>query len=139
MKEGALKMYWTIASVIIIAIAVVGFNTIVDFSIYGILSSVTLVLILAIFSFALWKYRIKLKERRAGYPKKDERVLLIEGRAGHYTYILTLYFMLALMWIFAISDWVFGIQQPSALPVLITVMIFSAIMYGGLRWYLNKQ
>lgn len=139
MKEKTLKGFWITASVIIIAIATVGFNTLVDFSLYGILSSVTLILILAIFSFTLWKSRIKLKERKAGYPKKDERVLLIEGRAGHYTYLITLYFMLALMWIFAISDWMYEIPQPGALPIIILIMLFSAGVYAFLRWHLNRK
>jgi len=57
--------------------------------------------------YAIWKI---LKEKRLGFPTKDERTQKITGIAATYAFYIGLYFMAALMLglIFLIVHWYFN-------------------------------
>jgi len=56
-----------------------------------------LAVILAIGSAGLWLAWKKKQDAKAGYPAKDERTRLQEGRAAYYTVFISMYLMLALL------------------------------------------
>jgi hypothetical protein len=83
----------------------------------------------------LWKLH---KEKKSGYPIKDERTIKISGKAAIGTYWISLAFMISLS-LFMI----FGTEF-LALPELeagwaIAIMLVSGISNALLSWYYSKK
>jgi uncharacterized membrane protein len=93
------------------------------------------VLVLLVGVLVLWKLN---KEKKSGYPIKDERTIKISGKAAIGTYWISLAFMILLA-LFII----FGTEF-LALPELeagwaIAIMLVSGISNALLSWYYSKK
>jgi len=95
------------------------------------------VIIILVAMFVIWKV---LKEKKAGYPMKDELTLKIQGKAALGTYYITLAFMVSiLLWN------IFGNEFLNFLPeletgwFLIAIMLVSGFSFGLLSWYYAKK
>ncbi|MCW4017946.1 MAG: DUF2178 domain-containing protein [Candidatus Bathyarchaeota archaeon] len=86
--------------------------------------------------FVIWKVQ---RDKKAGYPTKDERTSKIQGKAAMGTYWINLAFMVSiLLWN------IFG-KEFLSLPELetgwavIAIMLVSGISFGLLSWYYAKK
>jgi UDP-N-acetylmuramyl pentapeptide phosphotransferase/UDP-N-acetylglucosamine-1-phosphate transferase len=92
------------------------------------------VILLAI--FVIWKLQ---KDRKSGYPIKDERTSKIQGKAALGTYYINLVFMISvLLWsIFGIEF--FNLPELEMGWTVISIMLVSGISFGLLSWYYAKK
>ncbi|MCK5023078.1 MAG: hypothetical protein KAS04_02805 [Candidatus Aenigmarchaeota archaeon] len=104
--------------------------------IFGSLIPVIGIIIVIIFGIAL---RVSMKEKKSGFPIKDERTMYVEGRVGHYSTTIGIWFMLGLMWYTFLGAEFFGIPEMNATQVLIISIIVMAGLSLGLRFYFNRR
>jgi UDP-N-acetylmuramyl pentapeptide phosphotransferase/UDP-N-acetylglucosamine-1-phosphate transferase len=95
------------------------------------------VIIILLAIFVIWRVQ---KEKKAGYPMKDERTSKIQGKAALGTYYISLAFMVSIML------WnIFGNEFLTFLPELdtgytvIAIMLVSGFSFGLLSWYYAKK
>jgi UDP-N-acetylmuramyl pentapeptide phosphotransferase/UDP-N-acetylglucosamine-1-phosphate transferase len=95
------------------------------------------VIIILLAIFVIWRVQ---KEKRAGYPMKDERTSKIQGKAALGTYYINLAFMISIL------VWnIFGNEFLDFLPELevgwtvIAIMLVSGISFALLSWYYAKK
>ncbi|MCW4006963.1 MAG: DUF2178 domain-containing protein [Candidatus Bathyarchaeota archaeon] len=94
------------------------------------------VLIILLGVFAVWKTQ---KDRKAGYPTKDERTVKIQGKAAMGTYWITLAFMVStLIWIIFGKEFL-NLPELETGWTVIAIMIVDGISFGLLSWYYAKK
>ena len=106
---------------------------------FGIISALNVALIIGIGGYAARKWWTALQELRAGYPVKDERTLHIEGRAGHYSFLVTVYFMLGLLWYSFLGVSILGMPDLDMVYAMIISLLVGSVTNLGLRWYFGKK
>ena len=107
-----------------------------DGTLWSIASGGILVTIVLLGIFVLWKY---LKERRSGFPLKDERTQKITGRAATYAFYIGSYFMLALMWVnFLNQEFADAPLLETGYALLISVLVQN-LSFIGILAYLNRK
>ena len=97
----------------------------------GILATIVLIGVLAI-----WKI---LKERRLGFPNKDERTQKITGIAATYAFYIGGYFMVALMLTNIINHEFLGGPFFDAGYALAVSIVVSNLTFMIVRWYFNRK
>jgi hypothetical protein len=80
-----------------------------------------------------------VKDRRSGYPSKDERTQWITGKAATYSLYTGLYFMLALLLVFIVSRELLGYYLFNAGDALVASVLVQSVMLLVLRWYLERK
>jgi hypothetical protein len=98
-----------------------------------------LAVILAIGSAGLWLAWKKKQDAKAGYPAKDERTRLQEGRAAYYTVFISMYLMLALVWYNFLGVDLFDLPALDATQILIALVLVIAGLFAGFRWYFLRK
>ena len=95
------------------------------------------VIIILVAIFVIWTVQ---KNKKAGYPMKDEMTSKIQGKAALGTYYISLAFMVSIML------WnIFGNEILTFLPELdtgwtvIAIMLVSGFSFGLLSWYYAKK
>jgi uncharacterized membrane protein len=84
----------------------------------------------------VWKMH---KDRKSGFPVRDERTTKITGRAATYALYIGSYFILALLFIFIIGKEFYGLPEIDAgYPLIASLLVFN-LTYLGLRWYFNRK
>ena len=106
---------------------------------FGIISALNVALIIGIGGYAARRWWTTLQEQRAGHPVKDERTLYIEGRVGHYSFLVTLYFMLGLLWYSFLGVSILGMPDLDMGYTLIISLLVGSVTNLGLRWYFGKK
>lgn len=106
---------------------------------FGIISALNVALILALGGFTARRWWTTLQEQRAGYPVKDERTLHIEGRAGHYSFLVTMYFMLGLLWYSFLGVSILGMPDLDMGYALLIPLLVGSVTNLWLRWYFGKK
>jgi len=144
MEEVTVSRLWVAGTAVISLIAFVVLGVILGgpplgWDIHIVLASAVLAVIVATASALLWSGRKKQQETKAGYPAKDERTKLLEGRAGYYTSFVSLYFMLALLWYNFLGVDLFGLPALNASQALIASLLVNALLFAGLRWYFLRK
>ena len=97
----------------------------------GILAIIVLIGVLVI-----WKI---LKDKRLGFPVKDERTQKITGIAATYAFYIGLYFMAALMLTNILSREFLGVPLLEEGYPLIVSIIVQGLVFIGFRWYFNRK
>ena len=97
----------------------------------GILAIIVLIGVLAI-----WKI---LKNRRLGFPTKDERTQKITGIAATYAFYIGSYFMLALMFTNILSIEFLGESILDTGYAIISAILVSNLTFLIVRWYFNRK
>jgi len=92
------------------------------------------IVLIAILLF--WKI---YKERKSGFPLKDERTSKITGRAATYSLYLGSYFILALLFMFIIGREFYGLPDIDAGYPLIASLLVYNVSFLVLRWYLGRK
>jgi uncharacterized membrane protein SpoIIM required for sporulation len=101
--------------------------------------SAILAVIVAIGSAGLWLAWKKKQDAKAGYPAKDERTRLQEGRAAYYTVFISMYLMLALLWYNFLGVDLFDFPALNVMQILIALVLVIAGLFAGFRWYFLRK
>jgi len=111
---------------------------VVDF-IWPIISIAILALIILIGVLLLWKTRVMLKERKSGFPLKDERTQKLNWKAAYYAMFICQYFILAYMWVTFVGHVFFGMPEIEAGYPMIATLLVSALSFLALRAYFGRK
>jgi uncharacterized membrane protein len=101
---------------------------------WSIASGGILVTIVLIGIFAVWRL---LKERRSGFPLKDERTQKITGTGAKYAFYIGSYFMLALMGVNLLNQEFAGVPLLETGYALLISVLVQNLAFIGIQAYLN--
>jgi hypothetical protein len=87
---------------------------------------------------AIRVYSWTIEARELGTPVKDERILMIEGKAGKLTIALNCYAMLALLLFNFVAE-SYGFNPLEARHVGAFSVLITAASYIGLRWWFGRE
>jgi uncharacterized membrane protein len=94
------------------------------------------VLMLLVGVFVLWKVR---KERKSGFPLKDERTAKISGKAANGTLWISYAFMISLMLSYIFGREFLALSDLDAGWTVISIMLVSSISNALLRLYYARK
>lgn len=101
------------------------------------LTSIGIVAIMVLTAVLLfWK---KYKERKSGFPPKDERTSKITGRAATYSLYIGSYFIIAILVVLLIGREFFGMPEVEAGYPLVAALLVYSMSFLVLRWYLGRK
>ena len=84
----------------------------------------------------VWKMH---KDRKSGFPVRDERTTKITGRAATYALYIGSYFIIAFLFILIIGKEFYGLPEIDAgYPLIASLLVFN-LTFLGLRWYFNRK
>jgi uncharacterized membrane protein len=112
-----------------------GKQTMIDF-VWPIILVANAVLVLLLGVFVLWKLH---KDKKSGYPTKDERTMKISGKAAIGTYWISLAFMISLALFIIFGTEFLALPELEAGWAIIAIMLVSGISYGLLSWYYSRK
>ena len=95
-----------------------------------------LVTIVLIGIFVLWKM---LRDRRSGFPLKDERTQRVTGTAATYAFYIGSYFMLALMGVNLLNQELTGVALLETGYALVISVLVQTLAFGFIQAYLNRK
>jgi len=95
-----------------------------------------LVTIVLIGIFVLWKM---LRDRRSGFPLKDERTQRVTGTAATYAFYIGSYFMLALMGVNLLNQELTGVALLETGYALVISVLVQTLTFGFIQAYLNRK
>jgi hypothetical protein len=84
----------------------------------------------------IWR---KLEDRKSGFPSQDERTKKITGKAATYSFLIGIYFMLALAFANIINLEFVGSPLLDAGYALTTSILVQSLTFLGLRLYFNRK
>ncbi|XES77346.1 MAG: DUF2178 domain-containing protein [Candidatus Bathyarchaeia archaeon] len=93
-------------------------------------------LIILLGILVIWKNQ---RDRKAGYPSKDERTSKIQGKAAMGTYWINLAFMISTLMLIIFGDEFFNLPELETGWVVIAIMLVAGISFGLLSWYYAKK
>jgi hypothetical protein len=82
---------------------------------------------------------IRLRDKKLGFPAKDERTQRINGMAATYALYIGQYFLVAMMLVLIIGQEFFNMPDLSAGPVIIASIFVFGLTYLGLHWHFNRK
>ncbi len=94
------------------------------------------VIIILVAIFVIWKVQ---KEKKAGYPMKDERTSKIQGKAALGTYYINLTFMVSILVWNIFGNEFLGLPELETGWTVIAIMLVSGISFALLSWYYAKK
>lgn len=84
----------------------------------------------------VWKIH---KDRKSGFPMRDERTSKITGKAATYALYTGSYFIIAFLFILIIGKEFYGLAEIDAgYPLIASLLVFN-LTFLGLRWYFNRK
>jgi uncharacterized membrane protein len=103
---------------------------------WPVVSGGILVTVVLLGVFVIWKI---LKERRSGFPLKDERTQKIAGTAAYYAFYVGSYFMLVLMGVNLLNQEFTGTPLLETGYALVISVLVQSLTFGGIQAYLNRK
>jgi len=103
---------------------------------WSVVSGGILVAIILIGIFAVWRL---LKERRSGFPLKDERTQKITGTAAYYAFYIGTYFMLALVGVNLLNQEFTGTLLLETGYALVISVLVQSLAFIGIQAYLSRK
>ena len=94
------------------------------------------VLVLLVGVFVLWKLH---KDRKSGYPIKDERTIKITGKAAIGTYYISLAFMISLALFIIFGTEFLDLPELDAGWAVIAIMLVSGFSNALLSLYYRRK
>jgi len=85
---------------------------------------------------ALWKMH---KDRKSGFPLRDERTSKILGKAATYSLYIGSYFILALLFTNIIGKEFYGLPDVDAGYPLVASLLVYNVSFFLLRWYFGRK
>jgi hypothetical protein len=99
--------------------------------------SIGIAAIIVLLSILLvWKI---YKDRKSGFPMRDERTAKITGRAATYALYIGSYFILAFLFILIIGKEFYGLPEVEAGYPLIAALLVYNLSFLVLRWYFGRK
>ena len=84
----------------------------------------------------IWR---KLEDRKSGFPAQDERTKKITGKAATYSFLIGLYFMMALAAANLFNIEFVGSPLLDAGYALVISTLVQSLTFLGLRLYFNRK
>ena len=94
------------------------------------------VVIILLAIFVIWKLQ---KDKRAGYPIKDERTSKIQGKAALGTYYINLSFMISMLVWTIVGNEFLSLPELETGYAVIAIMLVNGISFALLSWYYAKK
>jgi UDP-N-acetylmuramyl pentapeptide phosphotransferase/UDP-N-acetylglucosamine-1-phosphate transferase len=94
------------------------------------------VIIILLAIFVIWRVQ---KEKKAGYPMKDERTSKIQGKAALGTYYITLAFMISVLILNIVGKEFLSLPELEMGWTVIAIMLVMGFSFGLLSWYYAKK
>jgi uncharacterized membrane protein len=94
------------------------------------------VLVLLVGMFVLWKLH---RDRKSGYPTRDERTMKISGKAAVGTYYISLAFMISLALFIIFGKEFLALPELDAGWAIIAIMLVSGFSNALLSWYYSRK
>jgi uncharacterized membrane protein len=104
--------------------------------VWPIILIVNAVLVLLVGVLALWKIN---KDKKSGYPIRDERTMKISGKAAIGTYYISLAFMISLALFMIFGTEFLALPKLDAGWAIIAIMLVMGISNALLRWYYSRK
>ena len=98
---------------------------------FGILGIIILVGVVGV-----WRL---IKDRRSGYPAKDERTQKITGKAATYALFLGMYSTVALLLVNIISREFYGLYAFKEGYALVASLLIYSLSFLGLHFYFDRK
>jgi uncharacterized membrane protein len=95
-----------------------------------------LAIIIFVGVFVIWRM---LRDRRSGFPLKDERTQRITGTAATYTFYIGSYFMIALMLANLLNLEFLSEPLLDTGYALIASILVNSLTFLGLRMYFDRK
>jgi UDP-N-acetylmuramyl pentapeptide phosphotransferase/UDP-N-acetylglucosamine-1-phosphate transferase len=86
--------------------------------------------------FVIWRVQ---KEKKAGYPMKDERTSKIQGKAALGTYYITLAFMISVLILNIVGKEFLSLPELEMGWTVIAIMLVMGFSFALLSWYYAKK
>ncbi len=93
-------------------------------------------LIVAIGAYTLWRTN---KERRSGFPLKDERTSRIQGRAAIVAFNMGAWYLILLNFYNMYRIEFLGLEELSSMPVINSAVILMGVTYIALYTYFGRK
>ena len=138
MSKDSDERRWIIASVALLAASILIPATLMGFTWKSITRSLPFAVMVAGMLIAIRVYSWMMESRELGTPVKDERILMIEGKAGKLTIAVNCYAMLALLWFNVVAE-SYGFNPLEARYVGAFSVFITAASYLGLRWWFGRE
>ena len=129
---------WIIASVALLAASILIPATLMGFTWNAVTRSLPFAVMVAGMLIVVRVYKWKMEARELGTPVKDERILMIEGKAVKLTIVVNCYAMLALLW-FNVAAESYGLNPLEARHVGSLSVLITAASFIGLRWWFGRE
>jgi hypothetical protein len=84
----------------------------------------------------IWRVQ---KDKKSGYPMKDERASKIQGKAALGTYWITTAFMISILILNIVGNEFLGLPELEMGWTVIAIMTVSSISFALLSWYYAKK
>jgi UDP-N-acetylmuramyl pentapeptide phosphotransferase/UDP-N-acetylglucosamine-1-phosphate transferase len=94
------------------------------------------VIIILLAIFVIWRVQ---KEKKSGYPMKDERTSKIQGKAALGTYYITLAFMISVLILNIVGKEFLSLPELEMGWTVIAIMLVMGFSFALLSWYYAKK
>jgi drug/metabolite transporter superfamily protein YnfA len=84
----------------------------------------------------IWKTR---RDRKSGFPKSDERISRINGKAAFYSLYIGLFFMICVLFSLIVGKEFFHFPDLDAMPALNSSVLVFSFSFLVLQWYFNRK
>jgi uncharacterized membrane protein len=101
-------------------------------------SSLALTLIVGVGCFGAWVMYGLLKEKKEGVVISDERTLIVDGKAAKFTFIVSVYFIIALAYYDLVAQ-TFNLPSPKAYVYQVVTAMFLIFGFFFFRSYYRKK
>ena len=100
--------------------------------------SLALTLIVGVVFFGARVIYMLLKEKKEGLVISDERTLIVDGKAAKFTFIASVYFIIALTFYDLVAQ-IFNLPSPKTYVYLIVTVMFLIFSFFLFRSYYRKK
>ena len=87
----------------------------------------------------VWRIWRSIKDRRAGFPTKDERIMMVQGRAASLAITVGSGYMVLLLFYNLFISEILGWQELGSLPSLNSTLIVMNVTYLVLQKYYDRK
>lgn len=87
----------------------------------------------------VWRMWRSIKDRRAGFPAKDERITRIHGRAASLAIMVGSGYMILLLFYNMFIIEILGWKELGSLPALNSTLIVMNVTYLALQKYYDRR
>ena len=108
------------------------------FSVTAVGLSFVLTLIVGVVFFGARVMYVLLKEKKEEPVISDERTLIVDGKAAKFTFIVSVYFIIALTFYDLVAQ-IFNLPSPKTYVYLIVTVMFLIFSFFLLRSYYRKK